>query len=350
MFAGEGSVSPQPVETIYFGGGTPSVLNREQLGSIFKTVRETFELDAKEITLEANPEHITPDYLNMLTEQGITRLSMGVQSFDPGILASMHRAHDREQAIKALSALKDFSSWSCDLIYGNPGQTLEMLRTDVEMMLSFDPPHISAYSLTLEERTRLHKEVQLGRTQMPEQDRVAEHAEFVSETLRAHGYERYEVSSYARPGHRAVHNHRYWNHVEYLGFGPSAHSFLWEHSPEGIPVRWSHDRDLRAYLSQRAGISKEKLSLQDLAEERIMMGFRTSDGVMTHELLTRYGYRLSSAQFDWIMRKMEERFVQMPKEQNPKEQNSNTITLTESGLAIADTLTVDFLALHETSA
>ncbi len=311
---------------------------------------------------------------------------MGVQSFDPLILSKMHRAHDREQAQKALKLIKDHSvklqSWSVDLIYGNPCQTVNMLEKDIEQLLRFDPPHISAYSLTLEDRTRLNREVELGRTQMPDQDRVAEHAEFVSQKLKEAGFEHYEVSSYAKPGHRAVHNHRYWNHVEYLGFGPSAHSFLWENAFEGNPIRLSHERDLRSYLTQstHAGITKrypynlesnrqdsssrddspktdsdstffipsgmnfEKLTIKDLAEERIMMGFRTSDGVTEHELQTRYNYTLNLAQSKWLLRKIEEGLMQ--DSQHMTQKQGRIIKLTEYGLLIADTLTVDFLSLQ----
>ena len=381
----KGVFGTSPVETIYFGGGTPSVLSQEQIGSIFNAIHETFEVHTKEITLEANPEHITREYLKMVYDIGITRLSMGVQSFDPMILSKMHRAHDREQARNALKLIQEHSqelqSWSADLIYGNPGQTLEMLEADIEQLLSFDPPHISAYSLTLEDRTRLNKEVELGRTKMPDQDRVAEHAELVSRRLHETGYEHYEVSSYAKPGHRAVHNHRYWNHVEYLGFGPSAHSFLWESFGDsgGVGVacaiaekpakaraiRWAQPRDLKKYLSQdfdrwkdriltskdQDGVSDtaneskpeiEPLTLRDLAEERIMLAFRTKDGLTTKELQDRYGMELTENYLEWLEQKQREGLIEI----SDIEKNKNSrISLTEKGLVIADHLTVQFISI-----
>jgi oxygen-independent coproporphyrinogen-3 oxidase len=319
----------------------------------------------------------------MVCDIGISRLSMGVQSFDPGILSKMHRAHDRDQAQTALNLIKDHSrrlnSWSADLIYGNPGQTLEMLEADIKQLLSFDPPHISAYSLTLEDRTRLNKEVELGKTKMPDQDRVAEHAELVSRRLLEVGYEHYEVSSYAKPGHRAVHNHRYWNHVEYLGFGPSAHSFLWESfgdsggaveatgmsakSAEATAIRWAQPRELKQYLSQdfdrwkdlilasnnRDGVSDtpneskpeiEPLTLRDLAEERIMLAFRTKDGLTVAELNDRYGMELSETHLEWLEQKQLEGLIDFS-----GIERSGRITLTEKGLVIADHLTIQFISI-----
>ena len=386
----KGGFGASPVETIYFGGGTPSVLSREQLGSIFNAIHETFDVQAEEITLEANPEHITREFLKMVCNIGITRLSMGVQSFDSMILSKMHRAHDREQAQNALKLIKEHTpelqSWSADLIYGNPGQSLEMLEADIEQLLSFDPPHISTYSLTLEDRTRLNKEVELGRTKMPDQDRVAEHAELVSRRLHETGYEHYEVSSYAKPGHRAVHNHRYWNQVEYLGFGPSAHSFLWESwcvsnrdvremaqkpamalkPAEATAIRWAQPRDLKQYLSKdfeqwqslvlqsvehglqshttqslkAVELEIEPLTLRDLAEERIMLAFRTRDGLTTKELRDRYRMELSETHLAWLEQKQREGLIEFS-----DNERTSRISLTEKGLVIADHLTVQFISI-----
>ncbi|HET8866566.1 MAG TPA: radical SAM family heme chaperone HemW, partial [Gracilimonas sp.] len=162
----------KPIQTIYFGGGTPSLLTPSQVGSILEAVDSVFDLDLKEITLEMNPDDVTKEYLSGLKSAGINRASMGVQSFDQDLLNFMNRAHTSEEALKCLELLEasDFNVFTVDLIYGNPGQTLEMLENDIDTILTFNPPHISAYSLTVEPQTRLGKQVKLGRIVPPEDD------------------------------------------------------------------------------------------------------------------------------------------------------------------------------------
>jgi oxygen-independent coproporphyrinogen-3 oxidase len=354
------------VETVYLGGGTPSLLTPAQLADILQAIRDTFSADFREVTLEANPENITPELLEGYMRHGVDRLSIGIQSFDPAILHFMHRAHSERQAADALRIISDagFRTWTADLIVGNPGQDLGRLDADIDRLLSFSPPHISAYALTVEDRTALRKQVDVGRILMPEQDDTAAHLDRLHERLLAEGIHRYEVSNYARRGHEALHNRRYWSHVPYLGFGPSAHSFLFAgdgraasqegsailHSDANPPAgfRWSRHRDLADYLESPecvmdpdtdfprhlpGRIEVEPLTARQLQEERLMLGLRTAEGVHPDELLDRYGIGLTPSQLSRIDGMREHGFA------TP----GPTIRLTPKGLNIADRLILDLL-------
>lgn len=328
------------IETLYIGGGTPSLLSAAQLNAILDAVHRTFSTELKEVTIEINPDDVTPEYLKMLLDCGIHRVSMGVQSFDEEILRFMNRAHNQNEAMRALSAIHEtgFPSFTADLIYGNPGQTLKMLKKDILQLLEFNPPHISAYSLTVEPRTRLGKQVRLGRILPPDDEQVSDHLDLVRDTLGEHGMKQYEVSNYAIPGKEAVHNSNYWEHKNYLGFGPSAHSFYWT-SPEQA-VRRKNAADLKAYLNaSESGDSlitgSETLQLPDLAEERLMIGLRTSKGISFDELQSVYHYKLNAAQKEWRDFQVENGTISPDTEK---------ISFTREGLKIADLLIVDLLS------
>ncbi|MDX1592111.1 MAG: radical SAM family heme chaperone HemW [Balneolaceae bacterium] len=330
-----------PIKTIYIGGGTPSLLTRQQLARIFDALNRVFALETEEVTMELNPDDVTTDYLKMLLDMGINRASMGIQSFEPSILKFMHRAHTRSEALHALEALgkTGFESFTADLIYGNPGQSAEMLERDIKQLLEFNPPHVSAYSLTVEPQTRLGKQVRLGRIDPPDDEEVSVHFDIVTELLGKGGLNRYEVSNFAIPGKEAVHNSNYWRHENYIGFGPSAHSFYW---PEGTKkaVRWKNRPDLKAYLQTETDFNifreeYEELDLSTLAEERIMLGLRTVWGVDLSLLKDRYGYELNYKQLDWIRSQTDAGNMDL---------TDNILKITDQGLRIADLLTVDLLS------
>lgn len=331
------SYSDEPVKTLYIGGGTPSLLTGNQLTRIFDALSSVFDLQTEEVTMELNPDDVTVDYLRMLRDLGVNRASMGIQSFQPETLQFMHRAHTREEAIRALEGLHKagFSSYTADLIYGNPGQTPEMLIRDIHKLLEFNPPHISAYSLTVEPNTRLGKQVNLGKIQPPDDEEVSVHFDIVSELLGGAGLEQYEISNFAIPGKEAIHNSNYWRHENYIGFGPSAHSFLWEGS---AAVRWKNKPDLKEYLNKDTGsirTDEEYLSLQTLAEERMMLGLRTVWGVDLERLKSRYGYGLNSPQMDWIEGQTAAGNMVI---------SEDRLKLTKQGFRIADLLTIDLLS------
>lgn len=320
--------------TIYIGGGTPSLLPVNQLEDIFSALEETFATDAREITLEMNPDDVTADYLAGLKHLGVNRASMGVQSFQPELLSFMHRAHNREEALRCLQLLSElaFDAFTVDLIYGNPGQQMEQLAEDLDLLLKFDPPHVSAYSLTVESGTRLGKQVELGRINPPEDEAVARQFEMLNERLAAAGIQRYEVSNFSRPGREALHNSNYWQHENYLGLGPGAHSFWWDEQAR----RWSNEPDIKAYLEAPAQKETEHLTPQQLAEERIMMGLRTREGVGAEELSDVYQYNLTEQQ---------ERYLQ---EQEAKGMLlfNDKIKLSDRGILLADAITLDLLTLR----
>lgn len=329
--------SDEKIETIYLGGGTPSQLTQEQLKRIFEALGDTFPLDPVEVTMEMNPDDVTSDYLKNLLDLGINRASMGVQSFDEKLLRFMHRAHTKSEALKALENLQTagFPTFTADLIYGNPGQTLEMLEKDISQLLQFDPPHISAYSLTVEPQTRLGKQVKLGRISPPDDESVAEHIDLLTERLSNAGIERYEVSNFSKPGKEAVHNSNYWRHKNYLGLGPSAHSF-W--LLDDGALRWENRSDINQYmddLSEGSSTDREKLSMFSLAEERLMLGLRTKWGVGFDELKSRYNYELNKEQKIWIDYQREKGMLKTA---------GDVLKLTSEGLKIADLLIVDLLS------
>lgn len=329
------SFTGETVETIYFGGGTPSLLEPVQVEQILGKIYDVFDVDAEEISLEMNPDDVTEEYLSSLKQAGIHRASMGVQSFQPELLEFMHRAHNRDEALRCLELLSrsGFDSFTVDLIYGNPGQTLDQLREDLEILLKYDPPHLSAYSLTIESGTRLGKQVELGRIIPPEDDRVADHFDLINDYLSSRGLRRYEVSNYSKPGKEAVHNSSYWKHENYLGFGPGAHSFWWDEKAR----RWKNKEDLRSYLKKKEPSDKpEELTLLQLAEERIMMGLRTRWGVSLDELREKYRYELNHRQREYLQKR----------EQEDKLIVEDAIVFTDKGVKIADAIILDLITLH----
>ncbi len=330
----ETKFSGELIKTIYFGGGTPSLLEPEQVGKIMGTLDEVFDLDPGEITFEMNPDDVSADFLKALKDRGVNRASMGVQSFQPDLLKFMNRAHSSEEAMRCLELLKQsrFDSFTVDLIYGNPGQSLEQLGEDLDKLLMFDPPHVSAYSLTIEPNTRLGKQVELGRIAPPEDDKVADHFELVNDRLAKDGIARYEVSNYSRPGCEAVHNSNYWKHENYLGLGPGAHSFWWDKQA----IRWENEPDLRKYLRNENERGEEHLTKKQLAEERLMMGLRTREGVGIGELAGRYNYSLSNRQQKYLGERQEEGKLQF----------DDRIVLTDEGIKIADAIILDLVTLY----
>lgn len=297
----------------------------------------TFKLDLQECTMELNPDDVTKEYLREIKSLGVDRASMGIQSFDNDLLAFMHRAHNREEALKCLDHLasEGFHSFTIDLIYGNPNQTEEMLRRDLEILSAFNPPHVSAYSLTIEEGTRLGKQVKLGRIIPPDDDIVAKHFQMVQSGLYRMGIEQYEVSNFAKPGWEAKHNSAYWNHENYVGLGPAAHSFWWNEDTKSAQ-RWNNKRDLTSYLKGdwSSGSKSEHLNLLTLVEERLMLGLRTRKGISEEELQEKYDFKFSTKHLEFLQKKKEEELIEFEKGQ---------LSLTKKGLLIADLIVLDLI-------
>ena len=283
------------VSSLFFGGGTPSLLPASDVRKILDHVRQKYELAADaEITLESNPGTLDPDTLCGFRESGINRLSIGIQSFDESELAFLGRIHDVSQAVRAVRDAREarFSNVSIDLIYSLPRQTLESWRKTLLRAIDLNPDHISAYSLIVEENTPLSRLVRTGQvTPLP----VETEARFFDETvhlLASSGYEQYEVSNFAKPGFRSVHNMSYWQHRNYIGFGPSAHSF-WSDRATGTARRWWNIANVGNYADRlkRAMLpiaGEETLSSETLMVERLFLGLR-SGGVDLHRFRADFG-------------------------------------------------------------
>ena len=277
------------VSTIYFGGGTPSQLPVSALGRILAKVRERFNVaDDAEITVEGNPDDMTPEYLVGLRGLGVNRLSMGVQSFDDSRLAFLHRRHSAEQAVRAVENAKaaGFNNISMDLMFGFPNQTLEEWKRDVDKALTLDVQHLSAYSLMYEEGTALCRMLEDGKINEVTDEVSLSMYEYLMDAIRGAGFEHYEISNFAKPGYRSRHNSSYWQGIPYLGLGAGAHSYDGKR-------RWYNPDSLSEYME---GVCKgadvreyETLTGDERYDEYVMTGLRTCDGAELDELERLFG-------------------------------------------------------------
>lgn len=277
------------IDTVYFGGGTPSLLFAEDFAVIFDCLSKCFDLSqCTEITLEANPDDLTLSYLKELSALPFNRISMGVQTFDNRSLSLLNRRHTAEQAIEAVRASREvgFRNLSIDLIYGLPGESENQWQTDLEQAIALHPEHISAYHLTYENGTPLER--MLRKKQVSEVSEETSLHFFTSlvETLTKAGYEQYEISNFCQTGLQSRHNSSYWQGVHYLGLGPSAHSF------NGTSRSWNVAA-IKEYVVaiERCllPLETEKLSLTTRYNERIITALRTSVGLSISELKEDFG-------------------------------------------------------------
>lgn len=269
--------------TLFFGGGTPSLLGAEVLARIFAALRQRFDLDADaEATLEANPDSAAPELLRAARQLGVNRLSLGVQSLDDAALKALGRVHTAAQAREAFHAARDagFANIGLDLIFGLPGQSVEAWLTTLRQALALGPEHLSCYGLTIEPGTPLALDA-AALAALPDEDQQAEMFLRGSALLAEAGYEHYEISNFAKPGRRCGHNMACWQGRDVLGFGPAAVSTM---SRRGAPVRWANPASLAAWeelvLTGRAGLAgREELTPDIRAREGLMLGLRTADGL-----------------------------------------------------------------------
>ncbi|MCH8557827.1 MAG: radical SAM family heme chaperone HemW [Balneolia bacterium] len=337
----------EKIETIYFGGGTPSQLTAVEINQLLEKIRLLWNVSMEvEITLEMNPDDVKKGYLAEIVDAGINRISMGVQTFNPERLRFMNRAHSREEAHLALEALQQSGcrSWTADLIYGNPDQDEADLMQDIDALLEYNPPHVSAYSLTVEPKTKLGSMVRKNIVKPAEDDLVSRHMKVVTESLGKAGIERYEVSNFARPGHESRHNSSYWTHTNYLGLGPSAHSLWWDADGKGA-TRWSNEPKLAGYMQRGEENSPlfrqfepEFLDKKALAEERMLIGLRTARGVKEESLAQRYNYKLNADQRSWIARMRKEGYIQ------PERDGEAGVRLSDRGLMLADYIALQIIS------
>lgn len=268
----------EPVETIYFGGGTPSLLDLEEVTLILEAIRTMFSVvPVSEITLEANPDDINRQKLKQWKEAGINRLSIGVQSFFDKDLQWMNRAHTADQAISTLrTAAAEFDNITADLIYGIPDLSDERWKENIDMMTSLGIPHISCYALTVELKTPLDKMIRLQQKEAVDPDKQSSQFLLLMDEMEKRGYEHYEISNFARPGKRSRHNSSYWQGKKYLGLGPAAHSF------NQVSRQWNISNNAAYIKKINEGIvpfEKEELSATQKLNEYIMTSLRTMEGL-----------------------------------------------------------------------
>ena len=276
------------VETIYFGGGTPSLLTGDEIQSLIDLVYENLEVNSDpEITLEANPDDLTVQKISELSETGINRLSIGVQSFFNRDLELMNRAHDSEEALQCISMSKEhFDNISVDLIYGIPGLSMADWKHNLKTVLSFNVPHISAYALTVEPKTALESFIKKGKIEAPDENLVSQHYYELLDTTEAAGYINYEFSNFGKPGFESRNNTAYWEGKPYLGIGPSAHSF--DRDTRSWNIR-NNSKYIRAIEDDDLPLEREVLSVRDKYNEYVMTGLRTQKGISVEKVRSDFG-------------------------------------------------------------
>lgn len=275
-----------PLKSIYFGGGTPSLLRPAFIAGLLDTISSLWDTSSvEEITLEANPDDLSPAYLEELASTSINRLSIGIQSFDDDHLQLMNRRHTAAEAVHAVLEAKKagFNNITIDLIYGIPGMSEAQWERNILKALLLDVPHISAYHFTIEPETRFGSMAAGGKITAVDEEVSRKQYSMLHDMLRADYYEHYEISNFARPGFRAIHNSSYWTGEPYLGIGPSAHSFNGTERRRTLP-------DMGLYLNGEDGIYEtEPLSAGDMYNEYIMVSLRRKEGVDTQLLAERFG-------------------------------------------------------------
>jgi oxygen-independent coproporphyrinogen-3 oxidase len=284
------------LQSIFFGGGTPSTFKPASIGKILAWVAATFSIDADcEITMEANPGTVDAANFFGYRDAGVNRISVGVQSFQPRLLKFLGRIHSVNEARKALEVVRDagFDNFSFDLIYANPGQTLQELEADIDTALEYQPPHLSAYNLTFEEGTPFHHEFRYGRMKSLSEDEEIAMADLIEEKLHGAGLLRYEISNYARRGWHSRHNVNYWRSGDYLGLGAGAHSY--KRKLDGITgQRWSNEKNPGRYIGQvtqssHAVVEREEIDRDKAAGEFMFLGLRMTEGIRTENFRRRFG-------------------------------------------------------------
>lgn len=276
------------VETIYFGGGTPSILAIEDLRLLIDEVYKNYNVvENPEITVEANPDDLDNETIRQLANSSINRLSIGIQSFFEDDLKLMNRAHNADEAKKCLEeATKHFDNISLDLIYGIPGMSNEKWMQNIETALSFGIPHISSYALTVEPKTALHSFIQKGVIPVPDDEAAQEHFEILVKKLEEAGFIHYELSNFGKENYFSKNNSSYWLGKKYIGIGPSAHSY------DGEKRGWNVSNNtlyIKSIQEGKSPIETETLSKTDRYNEYVMTGLRTIWGISFERILTEFG-------------------------------------------------------------
>jgi putative oxygen-independent coproporphyrinogen III oxidase len=331
----------RPIQSIFFGGGTPSTFQPVSIATLLENIAAHFPILANcEVTLEANPGTVDRKNFYGYRACGVNRISLGVQSFNSQLLKFLGRSHSADDAVKAIEIVNaaGFKNFSLDLIYANPGQTLKDLENDLDAALGFRSPHMSAYNLTIEEGTPFHREFQSGRMQPLNENEEIAMAEMIESALTSAGLERYEISNYARPGFHSRHNVNYWQSGDYLGLGAGAHSYRSGGRDGVYGYRWRNEKLPARYMNKiatsgNAVAEQEQSDFAKAAGEFMFSGLRLVEGICLSAFAARFGkspLELYPQISSWLG-------------EGWAETDGARLQLTRRGLLVANSLFVDFV-------
>ncbi len=324
----------QLVQTIYFGGGTPSLLNKQELQLLLQTIRELFIVSEEvEITLEANPDDLTPAKLQELRAAGINRLSIGLQSFHEPHLRLMNRAHTAAESINSVQDAQaaGFDNITVDLIYGIPSPDHTTWQQDMQTLFSLGVQHVSCYALTIEPDTALGRWSKKGKFKPAEDEYTAEQFEMLLAQMRQQGFVQYEISNFCQPGYESKHNSNYWRGVHYLGVGPSAHSFNGHSRQYNV----AHNKKyVDAIAQDTVPFELEELSAADQANDYLLTTLRTTWGCDLYKMQEEYGYDIQTLHAAYLQDLQHKKLAII---------KGNVLYLTDKGKLLADQITLDLL-------
>lgn len=318
------------IDTIYFGGGTPSLLSAEELQSIFASIERYYSInELKEFTLEANPDDLDANYLNALQNTSVNRLSIGVQSFKEADLLFMNRAHSIQQVDYALKCAQDkgFTNISIDLIYGTPNLSMKEWEQHLNTMLTYEIPHFSSYGLTVEPKTTLAHQIKTKQLPALNPDEAAQQFLLLIDWAKENNFDHYEISNFGKPGAHAIHNTNYWKGIPYLGIGPSAHSFNHKSRQWNIANNQVYIKSI--LQDQTIPATEEELSIADQVNEYVMTSLRTMWGCDLDKIKNTWHTTLDTV--------IIEKYIQ----QQLLTQHQQTIFLSKQGKLFADAIAAD---------
>lgn len=325
-------LSTKNIKTIYFGGGTPSILNIEEINSLINTIKDNYEIsEDAEITLECNPDDLLENKLLSLKEVGINRLSIGIQSFKDKDLEFMNRSHNSKEGIDCIKTAKKvgFNNITVDLIYGLPNQTLEEWEDNLEILFSLDIQHISAYALTVEDKTTLHHLIKNEKIKVLSDKKTIEQFNILQEKTKERGFIHYEISNFGKENFFSKHNTAYWQSKEYMGIGPSAHSF------NGVSRSWnisSNKKYIDGIQDDKSFSETEILTVEQQYNEYIFTSLRTIWGINLDYLSKRFLENITVRFMKEIAKWIEKGYIQ---------KTNKKYTLTQKGKAFADRVASD---------
>ncbi|HXB39536.1 MAG TPA: radical SAM family heme chaperone HemW [Bacteroidia bacterium] len=323
-------LADKKLNSIYFGGGTPSILNVAEVKKILDSVYDYFEVDkSAEVTFELNPEDAEPKYLSEIRKTGVNRLSVGLQSFNNEELQWMNRVHTAQQSVDCIKIAKEsgFENISIDLIYGSRFQNGKSWKSTLQKVFDLNVPHISSYNLTIEGKTKLHDQLQKKAEPEVDTELSSRLFDILMEEMQKHGYEHYEISNFCKPGFMAVHNSSYWKGAHYLGVGPAAHSY------NGVSRRFnmkSNSGYLRAIEAGKNYWEEEILTEADKYNEYVLTRLRTNWGCDTDEIAELFGHKYK----EYFIRNLHQYETYISR-------NKNKITLNKKGKHFADGIASD---------